>query len=213
MKASEFTNEEILDEVPSAFVNKVVDRNQWKSPTGSKEPPKGQTASIWQHMADPNTVVKVVGGGEMKEVKAKHRRAAVAFVEFLVQFGKTSPHLPVVHGINADDPEVVQIRMETLYPFDKKTGRELPYLLEQLADYPDNEYWRNDVQRELKKVGLSEKNSAESLAACIILLRDNATKYAKKYKVKEFVLDLHEFNWMLSKDGVIVAADPWFAGW
>ena len=61
----------------------------------------------------------------------KHNRAAIAFVDFLVHYGHESTIFPVAHGINADDPEVIQIRFERLYPI---KNSDLRYCLEGLSE-------------------------------------------------------------------------------
>jgi len=214
MRASDFTNEEQLTEIPSSFVNKVVDKTQWGAPgTGHKTPPKGQTASVWQHMSDPTTVVKLVGGGAMKNLKDKHKQAAIAFVDFLVHHGKESQHLPIVHGINVDDPEVVQIKVEALKPFKGYRYEQLAGSLADLADVPTSPRYQDLVNEHLKGLGLHKKNSAAGIVKCVMLLNKYAKEYSDKYNLDKFVLDLHEGNWMVTNDGVIVAVDPWFAGW
>jgi len=213
MRAHEFINkttEELILEVVSSFVNKQVDRSYWKPPGERKSPPKGQTASVWQSMTEPDKVVKIVGGGKIPNIAERHINAAIAFVDFLVHHGKKSPHLPIVHDINLDDPSVVQIKMEALFPIESK---DLRSALAGIAWKSTDAHIRRELKTQLQKTKMSDKNSVDSIAKCVDLLNKHRPFYTKKYNLKILVNDLHADNWMMTNDGVIVAVDPWFAGW
>jgi len=95
------------EDVDPRFVNSEIKKTAWQ------EVGQGATASVWQHMDEPTTVVKVVGGGE-EEMTEETRNTAIAFVHFCVDHGHESSHFPIIHGINVDDEDVVQIRIERL---------------------------------------------------------------------------------------------------
>jgi len=205
-------NEIIAEDVPSAFINSEIKKDkQWKK-MGS-----GVTASVWRHMEDPTTVVKVVGGGMMNS-RPSYRSGAIAFVHFCVDHGHESPHFPIIHGINVDDDDVVQIRLETLLPivnYDIATG--CANIASDVKEYGVKDYRCVDSMNSLDRLLHHENtqmrghNSAASIAeACDILVK-NAPHYAKAYKLEVLRLDLHFGNWMMRGDNTIVAADPWYA--
>ena len=203
MRATEF-----LTELAPKFVNKVIaGQPGWQGPTGKKYPPRGLTASVWQHAADPNTVVKVVGGGNRMAME-KDKQATIAFVDFLVHHGNTSPHFPICYGINVEDPEVVQVRFEKLYPLPYGIGSRL----EQLAFATKTDRAIRKLDEDLIADGISEKNKAIDIAAAIKYIKSQARHYGRKYNC-QLNNDLHAGNWMMTKDKVIVMSDPWFSGW
>lgn len=219
MFLTELFNEtqEIVTELKPDFVrNEIVRQRQagghnqaWKF-KGS-----GATASVWEHYSDPTTVVKVVGAGNFQSYETE-RNVTLAFVHFLVDHGHQSPHFPIVHGINIDDSEVLQVRMENLKEIDDMLGSS--QLLTRL--YRISEYIRNgsdisqltlDLWKDLMYADLIEKNSAESLVSAMQLLNRALPVYAKAHNLKDAGLDLHSGNWLLRADGTIVAVDPWYA--
>jgi hypothetical protein len=211
MRAKEFIIENIeLDEISPAVVNKTIQKTgagKWVAPGGGKRIPKGATSSVWQHLADPDKVVKVVGGGG-DEAQKHHLDSTVAFVDFLVHNGYKSPHLPIIHGIDVGD-DVVQVRMERLYPINTDLGD----LLEEMT-YGPMAPWMIREYDGLVKRGIidTNKNSIESIKKCIRLLDAARSEYKNKYKLPNLLLDLHTFNWLQRSDGTIVAADPWYSG-
>ena len=207
MRAKDF-----LTELTSAFVNKTVNKSEWAPPDKKDKVAKGSTASVWQHIEDPNTVVKLIGGGKYK-AKQHHKDSSIAFVNFLVDHGKESKHLPIVHGINVDDNEVVQIKIEKLYPLPKEVGDYL-YSLSVWAGAKGSQpnYIKKELKRALTKFSLDKNNSVSDIEQTIILLDKARREYKDKYNLPTLYLDLHEDNWLQTKDGIIVAADPWFSG-
>ena len=202
----EESDDEELYELSPDVVNKTIQKTgagKWVAPGGAKKVPKGATGSVWQHLDDPDKVVKVVGGG-WHEAKKHTLDSTVAFVDFLVHNGYKSPHLPIVHGIDVGK-EVVQVRMETLQELNIKMGRELGNLSSDMF----KPLSRNDFNNLLKQQGLSERNSYDSIVECIKLLNTARIAYGKKYGLR-ISLDLHGGNWLLRRDGTIVAADPWY---
>lgn len=219
MRANEFIPEEIVDELAPKFVNKTIKKQgTWKSPTGKKKPPRGLTASVWQHMAEPDTVVKVVGGGR-RAMLPSDKAATIAFVNFLVDYGKSSPHFPICYGVQTDmsDPEEpVQVRLEKLLPL-PLSGRIVGWELESIAEFPGSSDAIRDLQRALNGsivngVSLGEINNAQNIANAVRLLNKKAPYYQRKYKLQELFNDLHSDNWMLTPKGVVVMSDPWFGG-
>jgi hypothetical protein len=211
MRATEFIIENIeLDEISPAAVNKTITQTgagKWVAPGGGKIIPKGATGSVWQHLDDPDKVVKVVGGGR-NAAKKHHLDSTVAFVDFLVHTGYKSTHLPIVHGIDVGD-DVVQVRMERLYPIN---SQELRWLLEDMSLKPFNKKMVEEYDRLVRRGVINpNKNSIESIRKCIMLLDAALDKYKKQYKLPDLMLDLHEGNWLQRSDGTIVAADPWYS--
>lgn len=208
MRATEFIIENIeLEDLDPIYVNKTIQKTgagKWVAPGGAKKVPKGATASVWQHVDDPDKVVKVVGGGTFQAEKHE-RDGTVAYVDFLVHNGYKSTHLPIVHGIDVGK-EVVQVRMETLQELNIKMGRELANLSSDMF----KPLSRNDFNNLLKQQGLSERNSYDSIVKCIKLLNTARIEYGKKYGLR-ISLDLHGGNWLKRSDGTIVAADPWYS--
>jgi len=207
MKSTEFIQTD--EDIAPAFVNQTISAtNQWQRKG------KGETASVWQHINDPHTVVKVIGGGS-SPLRQLDRDAAIAFYHFCVDHGHESPHFPRVVEINIDDPEVVQIRIEALRPLpSEQVGESLEWLCETMIDvrHVDNcEDDIDDLQIELKKSKMSAKNSAINIALAMQILLQHAPSYERAHNVKELYMDLHSHNWMMRPDGTIVAADPWYA--
>ena len=224
MRATEFITENIeLDELLyPAQVNKTIKKTgdgKWVAPGGGKIIPIGATGSVWQHLDDPDKVVKVVGGGR-NAAKKHHLDSTVAFVDFLVHNGYKSTHLPIVHGIDVGS-DVVQVRMERLYPINPKLGKLLDfmsYLVGTGWSLSDERLTGNDNIttrfNDLVKKGIinKDKNSVESIEKCIELLDNSIDTYKNKYKLPNLSLDLHSGNWLQRSDGTIVAADPWYSG-
>jgi len=210
MRATEFIIENIeLDELSPAFVNKTIQQTgagKWVSPGGGKIIPKGATGSVWQHLDDPDKVVKVVGGGR-NAAKKHHLDSTVAFVDFLVHNGYKSPHLPIVHGIDVG-ADVVQVRMERLYPINTDLG----YLLEDMVYRTITPRMTREYDRLVKRGVIDpNKNSIESIKKCIKLLDAARSEYKNKYNLPNLSIDLHSGNWLKRSDGTIVAADPWYS--
>ena len=203
-----FNSPRVIDELAPHFVNKQVNQKEWTK-KGS-----GATASVWEHFSDPNTVVKLVGGGSYNS--GKHERAlTLAFVHFCVDHGWRSKHLPVIHGINVDDNEVLQIRMEKLVPLPATVGFDGDEISWVLSDLPykltDKQYLRQ-LDKEIQEDGYLEDNKVEDLVAVVQLLKQAAPIYAKAHKVEGGIdIDLHSGNWLMRpSDGTIIAADPWY---
>lgn len=210
MRATEFVIENIaLDELSPAFVNKTIQQKgagKWVPPSGKQNIPKGATGSVWQHLDDPDKVVKVVGGGRYA-AKKHHLDSTVAFVDFLVHNGYKSKHLPIVHGIDVGK-DVVQVRMERLQPIDPYLGD----LLDDMSYRPMNSRMTREYDRLVKRGAIDpNKNSIESIKKCIELLNAARSEYKNKYKLPSLSLDLHGGNWLQRSDGTIVAADPWYS--
>lgn len=205
MKATEF-----ITELDPRFVNRQVDADNWKR-KGT-----GATASVWQHMLDPHTVVKVVGAGR-NELLDKERNAAIAFVNFLVDHGHESKHLPIIYGINLDDPDVVQIRLEKLLPLPFKWSSEYKIykisMGEELGAFAYDNFSQEDINNLDKGIfewGLSGNNSALGISQVCNLLKTYLPLYKKKYKLARLYLDTIGVNWMMRPDKTIVYVDPWY---
>ena len=200
MRAKEF-----ITELDADFVNSEIRKDKSWRIQG-----KGCTASVWQHIDDPHTVVKVVGGGTWQDTNDLH--ATIAFVHFCVDHGYKSKHFPIIHGINVDDPEVVQVRIEKLYPMD----REISTLLSTIAT-AINKYGSapqrviDEFEDRLQLSGLIHNNSVNGIVDAIRLLADNSimNSYKTEHSLQFLTLDLHAANWMTRADGTIVAVDPW----
>ncbi len=210
--------EAIGEKAPSpGFVNGSVNKKEWK------QLGKGMAGSVWAHISDPHTVVKIVGGG-CDPVTPEEKQGAIAFVHFCVDHGTESIHFPIIHAINLDDSDIVQIRIERL--------KELPSyaLAAQLSDLngvlSGNYFNRKmvSVQKKIKssmdkldaliqKHGLAHINSAQSILNALLILEANGPHYAQGYGVDDFELDLHADNWMMRPDGTIIAVDPWYVGY
>jgi len=204
-----YDGDEELYELSPAFVNKTIQQKgagKWVSPGGGKIIPKGATGSVWQHLDDPDKVVKVVGGGR-NAAKKHHLDSTIAFVDFLVHNGYKSKHLPIVHGIDVGK-DVVQVRMERLHPINSDLG----YLLDDMSYRPMNPRMTREYDRLVKRGAIDpNKNSIESIKKCIELLNAGRSEYKNKYKLPSLSLDLHGGNWLQRPDGTIVAADPWYS--
>jgi len=210
MRANEF-----LAELDPGFVNgEIRAQNANKSKAVWKHKGRGATASVWQHFDDPTTVVKVVGGGEYESFQHE-RGSTLAFVHFCVDHGWQSPHFPIIHGINVDDDEVLQVRIESL----KELGDDIAYSCSSLAN--DVKYQRSEqnikmsmdeLQNSLmdKRKRYRKQNSAQSILKAIQLLYRAIPVYAEAHGLPELRLDLHAGNWLARPNGVVVAADPWY---
>ena len=210
MRAKEFIiAEEIIDELDTEYVNTTIEKDpNWKH-LGD-----GYTASVWQHLSEPDQVVKVVGGGGVNIRPGSNRGiyiGTVAFVHFCVDHGYLSKHFPILHGINLDDNEVLQIRLEKLFPLDE----EVCYIL---SDFASTLKWSGssvssyDMARLTERLRLARilpKNKPTDIIAAIKLLIKAAPIYAEAHKLKQIKVDLHDGNWLQRADGTIVAADPW----
>ena len=207
--------QEFITELDSRFVNREIQKGEeWKPVGKNKYPVQGATASVWGHYSDPNTVVKVVGGGEY-DVDPVSRNVTLAFVHFCVDYGYKSKHFPIIHGINVDDDEVLQIRIEKLI---ECSNDRLLSALSRLANCvrynnrKDLPRYKNELATALKtNARIAKNNTLGGILEAIQLLHKAAPIYAKAHGLKEIWLDLHPGNWLLRPDGVIVAADPWFS--
>ena len=207
-----FTAEdEKLDELDPGFVNDqiVKQRQPFKHQQAWERKGRGATASVWEHYSDPHTVVKVVGGGEYESFRTE-REVTLAFVHFLVDHGHQSKHFPIVHGINIDDDEVLQVRIEKLVPIpDMITG-----VLGMFKWRADSGKGMREVAAKLKKVLVRypkfANNNVDDIVAAVSLLNRAKSVYAQAHGLHEVTLDLHGGNWLARPDGTIVAADPWY---
>lgn len=207
MKSHEFIDE---SRRPSpGFINSQVNKKLWKK-VGS-----GTDVSVWQHINDSDTVVKIVGGGKMPVWK--DGTAVIMFANFCVDHAATNKHLPKVLAINTDDPEVCQIRVERLLPLPGDSNN-MGYHLEQLAKLVSIGYYgnadyvaqlKNNVQEEMNELGLDNTNSLSDLISTIRLVVDSAGSYAKKFGIAKPLFDVHSDNWMMRPDRTIVLSDPW----
>ena len=207
MKSTEFIQTD--EDINAAFVNQTISATkQWKRKG------KGYTASVWQHIDDPHTVVKVIGGGT-QPLRPEDRAAAIAFYHFCVDHGNKSPHFPRVLEINTDDPEVVQLRIEALHPIRYETVKErLEWLADDMRERQSIERCSDGIRsldESLSIANMDGKNDGTSIAFAMEMLLEYAAAYEKAHNVKELFMDLHEDNWMMRPDGTIVAADPWYA--
>lgn len=215
--------ESIEEDAPSPhYVNSMVDKKQWNM-LGN-----GMTGSVWEHMADPHTVVKIVGGGSAW-LTPSEKKGAIAFVHFCVDHGDESEHFPIIYGINVDDPDLVQIRIERLEPLKIGGIGDVLEVLSDTVDMAQNpsgllnpntidvddkdqlEELRDDFNDRIEGTILM-RNTFESVLHAIVVLKLNGPHYAKAYGLREISLDLHEYNWMMRPDGTIVAVDPWYIG-
>ena len=196
-----------LYELHSKFVNSQVDKSQWKRKG------IGQTASVWQHMEDPDTVVKLVGGGKERYLKPGQKNSSIAFAHFCVDHGHESKHLPIILGLNVDDPQVVQIRIERLFSIPRQVG----FALNNFAHRAKNIYVdpSDDVDRLntiLLEYKMRKNNDADDIRKMIKMLVMYAFEYSQRFDVpRNITVDLHEGNWMKRADGTIVAVDPWYS--
>jgi hypothetical protein len=208
-----FTNEdEKLDELDPGFVNDEIvrQRQPFKHQQAWERKGRGATASVWEHYSDPTTVVKVVGGGDYESFRTE-REVTLAFVHFLVDHGHQSKHFPIVYGINIDDSEVLQVRIEKLVPIPDVIAD----VLGKFRWYADSAKGLRVVAADLKKVlprypKYYAQNKVEDLVAAVSLLNRGKSVYAKAHGLGNVTLDLHAGNWLARPDGTIIAADPWY---
>lgn len=202
-----------LTELAPDYVNRQINRQlrpdtkkQVWEPMGT-----GATASVWQHYQEPDTVVKVVGGGDY-EAQGGYRNITLAFIHFLVDHGHTSKHYPIVHGINIDDAEVLQIRMERLVPITNSyVSSALATLAKAVTDQFAITRPKQILYQELKASGLLYKNNVNEITSAIRFLNKALPVYKDAHNISEGWLDLHGGNWLMRPNGVIVAADPWYS--
>lgn len=207
MRANEFINEQIIDELDPGYVNQTIGQDPNWSNLGS-----GYTASVWQHLSEPDQVVKVVGGGSEGITQGEHRglyTGTVALVHFLVDHGHLSTHFPIIHGINIDDNEVLQIRLEKLFPLEQEICNRLSDIVTSEKFGGVSAYEKVRLNLLIHDDGTRNKNDADSLVNAIKLLIKAAPIYAKAHKLDNIGVDLHGGNWLQRQDGTIVAADPW----
>ena len=195
---------EFISELDNRFVNSQVDTSSWK------QLGQGCTASVWQHINDPDTVVKLVGGG-YDSVTQEEKSATIAFVKFCVDHGYESKHFPIIHGINVDDPEVIQIRLEGLLPFNGDLGYALEMISPNLIK-GRKAYVVSSLTEALyyTSKAIQQNNTAESLVSAVEMLLRYVPVYSKIFKCRNLKVDLHAENWMRRSDGTIVAVDPWY---
>ena len=206
------TQDEIVTELSPRQINTQIDQQQWKR-LG-----RGATASVWQHLMDPDVVVKVTGGGSEDLLKRGMHRSTragtIAFVDFLVHNGYKSRHLPIVYGINLEHEEVAQVKIEKLVPYKGWKQERLFMILADESALHRPGAWKDEVRYYLYLSGLPvEKNNPDDLMRTMVLLENAIPEYNKKYRI-DLGMDLHENNWMIRPStGEIVANDPWFTGW
>lgn len=206
-----FESPEITNELDPGFVNDEIvrQRQPFKHQQAWERKGRGATASVWEHYSDPTTVVKVVGGGDYESFRTE-REVTLAFVHFLVDHGYQSKHFPIILGMNADDSEVLQVRIEKLLPLpDTITG-----VLGMFKWRADSGKGMREVAAKLKKVLVRypkfANNQAEDIVAAVSLLNRAKDVYAQAHGLGNVTLDLHGGNWLARPDGTIVAADPWY---
>jgi hypothetical protein len=228
MFLTELFSPAVDEDVSNTYVNAAIKKDRkWKHLGG------GYTASVWQHLDDPSTVVKVLGGGDANweaelygeggpRVGRAHRAQAIAFVHFCVDQGHRSKHLPIIHGINIDDNAVVQIKVERLKELPHKRLKGYMGLHKELSGLADSIKWASggraalktyveDFDNALEAYGLSHNNKAVDIINTIYLLVKAAPVYAKAHGLDYIRVDLHSENWLMRADGTIVAADPWYS--
>jgi len=195
------------EDLEPAFVNQQAQKQNWKM-LG-----RGYTSSVWEHFSDPDNVVKLVGGGHARKDTDEHRIATLAFVHCCVDHGKQNKHLPIILGINVDDEEVLQVRMERLQPLpdNSETGA-LRRALSELERALNSQGWREPILQELEQAlqdeGLARYQTAEELLNVVADLTKLARHYGQLHDTT-LSIDLHGDNWMMHPDGTIVAVDPW----
>jgi hypothetical protein len=201
-----------IEELSPAFVNQQAEKQKWQMQG------RGFTSSVWSHFSDPDTVVKLVGGGthnptDFHDQTNEHRIVTLAFIHCCVDHGKKNKHLPNILGINVDDEEVLQVRMERLLPLpdNSETGA-LGRALGELDRAVNSQGWREPILQELEQAlqdeGLDRYQDAEELFNVVVDLNELKFHYGKLHRVNLSV-DLHSNNWMMHPNGTIVAVDPW----
>jgi len=201
MKANEF----ITEYIDPKFVNSEIKKTDWQK-VGA-----GATASVWHHLEDPNTVVKVIGGGRDRITK-QFRNTAIAFVHFCVDHGHESPHFPIIHGINIDDEDIVQIRIERLVELPNLAVNRRLESVAETVDYYSVTRARDEIEvldEAIAKYPILQNNSGIEIAKAVKLLSKYVESYTRKHKTVAG-LDLHYGNWLMRPNGIIVAADPWY---
>ena len=204
MKSHEF----IFDDTrPSPkFINSQVDTNQWKQ-LGS-----GADVSVWQHIADRDTVVKIVGGG--RSYGNNSGTGSVLYAKFCDDYGDENKHFLRVLDINDDDPMVCQIRVERLIPLPEENNlgdalHSLSDAIEYNLQHQLVEEYASEVEDRLVADGLSRYNRVVDIVNAVRKLCNERRDYARQFKVDAPTIDLHEANWMMRPDGTIVISDPW----
>ena len=196
------------EDLEPAFVNQQAEKQEWKM-VG-----RGYTSSVWSHFSEPETVVKLVGGGHAgSHLTGEHRLSTLAFIHCCVDHGRQMKHLPVILGINVDDEEVLQVRMERLQPLpdNSETGA-LRRALGELDRALNSQGWREPILQELEQAlqdeGLARYQTAEELLNVVADLTKLAHHYGPLHDI-QLTIDLHGDNWMMHPNGTIVAVDPW----
>lgn len=201
-----------IEELSPTFVNQQAEKQKWQ------QVGRGLTSSVWSHFSDPDTIVKLVGGGRFNteiftDDSEQHRAATLAFVHCCVDHGKTNKHLPIILGINVDDNEVLQVRMEKLLPIpdNSETGA-LRRLLEDLQRAVNSQGWKEptlqELQQALQDEGLDRYQDAEELFNVVADLQEFCYHYGPLHHIN-LSLDLHSDNWMMHPNGTLIAVDPW----
>lgn len=203
MKSHEFITD---DKRPSPdFINSQVDKQQWEK-LGH-----GADVSVWQHIADPNTVVKIVGGGRAWD--SSGGMGVILYAKFCIDNEDTNKHFLRVLDINDDDPKVCQIRVERLLPLPNNAIGDALQSLSEAIDYNLNQNtvreYAEEVELRLTKDGISKNNQVTDIIAAIIEVNNSRYDYAKQFKTNVPLLDLHDANWMMRPNGTIVISDPW----
>ena len=196
MRAKEFINE---IRPSSAFINDIVDKKVWTN-VG-----KGCDVSVWHNPSEPDTIVKITGGGFTSGPDAGVGQ--IEFANFCLNNAKHNPHYPKVLAINNDDPDICQIKMERLVSL---PNYDLGDMLLDLANSMDGymkqdeiEYLHQYIFKELRRLYMHRQNDIEDIIG--------ALKFLDLNKPADLTTDLHPNNWMMRPNGTIVISDPWIA--
>ncbi len=206
----------LMEKSPSAHYIRTTIRNSDKN---WKDIGSGASASVWINKLDPDVAFKVIGGGDydLNELNKSEKMCALAFVDFCVHEGTAAhpadvwrDHYPNILGINTDDPDVLQIKMETLKSIrPEKVVYDLDYLSRAVQRGETIEDIIEDNEALVKFIKKNKVNTMENLYKAVKHLIDSQGKYGKRHGIK-LKMDLHGGNWLQRADGTIVAVDPWF---
>jgi len=203
MRSHEFINE---DKRPSPeFINRQVDTQQWKK-LGD-----GADVSVWAHIADPDTAVKIVGGGRNSHDLGS---GSILYAKFCVDNSDLNKHFLKVLDINNDDPMVCQIRVERLLPLPEENSLgDALHSLSDAIEYNLQQHivveYAEEVVSRLEADGLARYNDVNEIVDAVKMLVDERYDYARRFRFGVPTIDLHEANWMMRPNGTIVISDPW----
>lgn len=181
----------------------------------------GVQSSVYKSIEDDSTAVKVSGAGQ--RVYPDAQTPDLAWLHFLMDHGDKSQHFVKIYNVNADDVNVLQVRLERLKPFNYGV-KGFEWLLLNMVNtnmfvngvldtsLPRYKSIRKKFNELIKTTNLDpKKNNVDDILEAIYAVKKLMKDYGKLYRDSHLTLDLHPGNFMV-RDGVLVITDPYYTG-